>query len=78
MIPIYGTYQDAKNFYHNPTLENLGWTVASGLGDIFFFTGLGAGINDIVALSSQIIPENGGETGDHGNGAIGLIGWRAC
>lgn len=49
MIPIYGTYQDAKNFYHNPTLKNLGWTVASGLGDIFFFTGLGAGIKGLKA-----------------------------
>lgn len=39
-------------------------------------TNRGRGINDIVALSSQIIPENGGETGDHGNGAFGLIGWR--
>lgn len=49
MIPIYGTYQDAKNFYKDPTLENLGWTIASGLGDVFFFTGLGAGIKGLKA-----------------------------
>lgn len=47
MIPIYGTYQDAKEFINNPTLENFGWTVASGLGDVFFFTGLGAGIKGL-------------------------------
>ncbi|MGM9532183.1 hypothetical protein [Intestinibacter sp.] len=47
MIPIYGTYQDAKEFINNPTLENFGWAVASGLGDVFFFTGLGAGIKGL-------------------------------
>ena len=29
-----------------------------------------------VAFLSQIILEKGGDTDDHGNGAIGLIGWR--
>lgn len=29
-----------------------------------------------VALLSQVIPESGGDTKPHGNGAIGLIGWR--
>ena len=29
-----------------------------------------------VAYFSQIIPEKGGDTDDHGNGATGLIGWR--
>lgn len=52
MIPIYGTYQDAKEFINNPTLENFGWTVASGLGDVFFFTGLGAGLKGLKAASA--------------------------
>lgn len=29
-----------------------------------------------IAVFSQIIPENGGSTGAHGNGAFGLVGWR--
>lgn len=29
-----------------------------------------------IAIFSQIIPENGGSTGPHGNEAFGLIGWR--
>ena len=29
-----------------------------------------------VALLSQVIPESGGDTKPHGNGAVGLIGWR--
>lgn len=29
-----------------------------------------------LALLSQIIPENGGRTTPHGNGAVGLVGWR--
>lgn len=44
MIPIYGTYQDTKEFINNPTSENFGWMLASGIGDVLFFTGAGAGI----------------------------------
>ena len=29
-----------------------------------------------IAIFSQIIPENGGNTSEHGNGATGLIGWK--
>ncbi len=29
-----------------------------------------------VAVLSQAILENGGETGEHGNGAFGIMGWR--
>ena len=29
-----------------------------------------------VAVLSQVIPEKGGDTGPHGNGAYGLVGWR--
>lgn len=29
-----------------------------------------------IAIFSQIIPENGGNTSEHGNGANGLVGWR--
>lgn len=29
-----------------------------------------------IAMFSQIIPENGGSTDEHGNGASGLVGWR--
>lgn len=29
-----------------------------------------------LAILSQIIPENGGRTTPHGNGAVGLVGWR--
>lgn len=29
-----------------------------------------------IAIFSQIIPENGGSTGPHGNEAFGLVGWR--
>lgn len=29
-----------------------------------------------IAVFSQTIPENGGNTTPHGNGAVGLVGWR--
>lgn len=29
-----------------------------------------------IAVFSQVVPENGGSTGAHGNGAFGLVGWR--
>lgn len=49
MVPIYGTYQDAKKFINEPTWNNFGWVLASGIGDIFFFTGAGAGIKALKA-----------------------------
>lgn len=51
MIPVYGTYQDIKTAYNNPTLENIGWAVASGVGDALFFTGAGAGIKSLKLLN---------------------------
>lgn len=51
MIPLYGTYQDIKTAYHNPTLENIGWAIASGIGDALFFTGAGAGIKSLKLLN---------------------------
>lgn len=29
-----------------------------------------------VAILGQVIPEKGGDTGEHGNGAFGMLGWR--
>jgi len=29
-----------------------------------------------VAVLSQVIPESGGDTKPHGNGAYGYVGWR--
>ena len=49
MIPIYGTYQDAKKFVKGPTLNNFGWMLASGVGDVLFFTGAGVGIKALKA-----------------------------
>ena len=43
-IPLYGTYLNWKDYKENPTLANLGWTIASGLGDIASLTGIGYGI----------------------------------
>ena len=43
-VPIYGTYLNWKEYKENPTLANLGWTIASGLGDIASLTGIGYGI----------------------------------
>lgn len=51
MVPIYGTYQDVKKAYDNPSLENIGWATASGIGDILFFTGLGSGIKSLKVLN---------------------------
>lgn len=36
----------------------------------------GADAVEQIAIFSQIVPENGGSTGSHGNGAHGLVGWR--
>ena len=55
MILIYGTYQDAKKFINEPTLKNFGWMLASGIGDVFFFTGAGAGIKALkVARAARV------------------------
>lgn len=35
-----------------------------------------ARVPEQIAMFSQIIPENGGDTGPHGNDAFGLVGWR--
>lgn len=34
MIPIWGTYKEAKDLYNNPSLEQAGWTGLSALGDL--------------------------------------------
>lgn len=36
----------------------------------------GAGYAQRIGLLSQVVPESGGNTAPHGNGAYGLIGWR--
>lgn len=36
----------------------------------------GAGFPQRVAVLSQVIPESGGDTKPHGNGAYGYVGWR--
>lgn len=36
----------------------------------------GADTIEQIAIFSQIVPENGGSTDPHGNGAYGLVGWR--
>lgn len=36
----------------------------------------GADVPEQIAIFSQVIPENGGSTKAHGNGAFGLVGWR--
>jgi hypothetical protein len=33
MIPIYGTYKEAKQLYEHPSWEQAGWTALSALGD---------------------------------------------
>ena len=43
-VPIYGTIQNFKEYQKNPTLANLGWTVASGIGDVLSLTGVGYGV----------------------------------
>lgn len=53
MIPVYGTYQDAKKFAKDPTFENFGWMLASGIGDVLFFTGAGSGIKAIKAARAS-------------------------
>lgn len=44
LVPGIGTYQDFLEFNKNPNLKNFGWMLASGIGDVLFFTGAGAGI----------------------------------
>lgn len=52
IIPIYGTYQDAKKFAKDPTWKNFGWMLASGIGDVLFFTGAGAGVKALRAAKA--------------------------
>lgn len=34
MIPIWGTYKEAEDFFENPSLEQAGWLIASAASDI--------------------------------------------
>ena len=43
MIPIYGTYKDAKEFYHNPSWKNAFWLGVSALSEIPFLKWMKAG-----------------------------------
>ena len=47
-IPIVGTYQSYQDFKKDPSLANLGWTLASGFGDVLQLTGLGYGIGSAI------------------------------
>lgn len=47
-IPIVGTYQSYQDWKKDPSLSNLGWTLASGFGDILQLTGLGYGIGSAI------------------------------
>lgn len=47
-IPIVGTYQSYQDFKKDPSLANLGWTLASGFGDVLQLTGLGYGLGSAI------------------------------
>lgn len=47
-IPIVGTYQSWQDYKNNPTLSNLGWTIASGVGDVLQLTGIGYGLGSAI------------------------------
>lgn len=47
-IPIVGTYQSYQDYKKDPTLTNLGWTVASGIGDLLQLTGIGYGLGSSI------------------------------
>lgn len=47
-IPIVGTYQSYQDYKKDPSLANLGWTLASGFGDILQLTGLGYGLGSAI------------------------------
>lgn len=60
-------YKANFNWYMNPTNLNI-------LQDSLIARG--AGFPQRVAVLSQVIPESGGDTKPHGNGAYGYVGWR--
>lgn len=60
-------YKENYNWYINP--ENIELIQDS-------LIARGANFPQRVSVLSQVIPESGGDTKPHGNGAYGLIGWR--
>lgn len=60
-------YKQKYNWYINPKNISL-------LQDSLITRG--AGFPQRVAVLSQVIPESGGNTTPHGNGAYGYVGWR--
>lgn len=70
-LDIEGLRKDPRykefNWYMNPTNLNI---IQDSL------TARKADFPEQVAVFSQVIPESGGDTKPHGNGASGVLGWR--
>ena len=47
-IPLVGTYQSYQDYKKDPTLSNLVWTIASGVGDVLQLTGVGYGLGSAI------------------------------
>lgn len=47
-VPIVGTYKNWQEYKKDPSLSNLGWTIASGVGDLLQLTGIGYGVGSAI------------------------------
>lgn len=68
-----------KNLSKDPEyVKNYNWKIEPANMRVVEDSLINRGIKDAqrIAVFSQIIPESGGSTKPHGNGAHGLIGWR--
>ena len=69
---------DTTSLKKDPAYKNYDWYIdennIAALQDSL--VNRGAGFPQRVATLAMVIPENGGRPTPHGNGAIGLVGWR--
>ena len=69
---------DVQSLKNDPEYKNFGWYIEdkniAALQDSLI--NRNAGYPQRVATLAMVIPENGGRTTPHGNGAFGLVGWR--
>lgn len=75
-----GTFKrlDTKSLRNDPEYKQYNWYMHDENLAILqdSLINRGAGYPQRVATLAMVIPENGGRTTPHGNGAFGLVGWR--
>lgn len=76
--PVKRKRLNVKSLKADPNYKKFGWYIEDKNIDILQDSLANRNATDAQskAILSQVIPENGGRTTAHGNGAIGVVGWR--